>query len=406
MDDEARESFSRGSTNEETRQRNLALMLASAHREPGITRSELTHRSGLNRSTVGQLVAELVDLDLVIEVEPSPDGTAGRPSPTVIPHPDVMALSVNPDVMGVTMALVGLGGRVVTRETVLTPEPASPSDVVTLAKDFLDYGIGSYAQRARLAGVCLAIPGLVDSRSKAALEVPAMSWSNVHIASLLEEELALPVTAANDATVGVLAESMFGAAAGLRDVIYLNGSIAGLGGGVFAEGHLIRGHHGMGGELGHLTVVPGGILCACGRRGCLETEINVQRVWEVLGVDFLVLDDLDFVYATDDSPKLQAELDRQAAMLAHAIGNIVMMTGPQRVILGGHVGALLDARGDLIKELVRRDAYGPLGTEVSIVRNKLRERTVAVGAAEVAFETLLSDPAHTPLFRLATEPAR
>jgi len=203
---------------------------------------------------------------------------------------------------------------------------------------------------------------------------------------------------ANDAILGVLAESKFGAGVGSGDLVYLNGSTSGLGGGVLSSGHLVKGVRGFGTELGHILLNPAGLPCACGRIGCLETEVNVQRIWDVLGDGYVPLDELDHLYETHTSAGLGAELDRQADALADGIASLLSVFAPERVILGGHVGALLEARGERIRDAVRAQSLVPLREEVSIVRNALRERMMPIGAAELAFGPLLADPLNTPLF--------
>lgn len=396
----------RGSRNEETRQRNLSLLLSAVHASGQLTRSELTQHSGLNRSTVGALVGDLVEAGLVVESDPPATHQAGRPSPVVRPHTDVAAISVNADVSGVNCAVVGLGGVVRMRETVLTSQRPTPEHTVVLAQDFLGKVADELSASTRIVGVGVAIPGIVDEQTDTVRSAANLDWFDVPLVSMMEEALALPVRVANDATLGVLAESIFGAGAGSGDLVYLNGSTSGLGGGVLSGGHLVKGVRGFGTELGHMLVDPAGRDCACGRTGCLETEVNVQRVWAVLGKGYVSIDELDHVYETDSSPRLAAELDRQADVLAMGIASLLSVFAPARVILGGHVGALLDARGDRIREAVRAQALTPLREEVSIVRNALRERMVPIGAAELAFEHFLADPLSSPLFRVSARVSR
>lgn len=406
MGDQLSDRTVRGSRNEETRQRNLSLLLTAVHASGQLTRSELTQHSGLNRSTVGALVGDLVEAGLVVEAEPQATRQAGRPSPVVRPHAEVVAISVNPDVSGVNCAVVGLGGVVRMRETVLTPQRPTPDNTAVLARDFLAKVAGELSASTRIVGVGIAIPGLVDEQTDTVRSASHLDWFDVPLVSVMEEELALPVRMANDATLGVLAESKFGAGAGLDDVVYLNGSTSGLGGGVLSGGHLVKGVRGFGTELGHILIDPAGRECACGRTGCLETEVNIQRVWEVLGQGYVSIDELDHVYETDSSAALAAELDRQADVLAAGIASLLSVFAPARVILGGHVGALLDARTERIREAVRAQSLAPLRGEVSIVRNALRERMMPIGAAELAFEPLLADPLNTPLFAVASRVTR
>ena len=296
MGDVGSASAVRGSRNQETRQRNLSLLLSAVHASGQLTRSELTLDSGLNRSTVGALVGDLVEAGLVVETEPRATHQAGRPSPVVRPSPDVVSVSVNPDVSGVSCAAVGLGGVVRMHETVVTPQPPTPEQTATV----------------RVA--------------------PHLNWVDVRLEALMEEELALPVRMANDATFGVMAESMFGAGAGSDDVVYFNGSTSGVGGGVVSGGRLVKGVRGFGAELGHTLLNPQGRLCGCGRTGCLETEVNVQRVWAVAGERYVPLDELDHLYADVPSAELGAELDRQADALAMGIASLLSVFAPARVI--------------------------------------------------------------------------
>jgi predicted NBD/HSP70 family sugar kinase len=400
-DDDVDDRVARGSRNEETRQRNLALMLSSVHSYGSLSRAELTRQSGLNRSTVGFLVAELVELGLVLETEPSAEKRVGRPSPVVIPNPDVVAIAINPDVTGLTAGVVGLGGDVRMRETILTPEIMTPEDAVLLTRDFVARVGPQLPDSTRVAGVGVAVPGVIDERTNSIAVAPYLGWRDVAFASMVEEELALPTWLSNDSTLGVVAESRYGAGVGCDNLMYLNGSTSGLGGGVVSAGRLMRGAHGFGIELGHILLDRDGAACPCGRTGCLETVVNVRRIWSAAGRGVIGLDELDALYLNNPVPAVAAELDVQADALAAGIASLVCVFGSERVILGGHVGSLLDARGDRIRAEVERQAFGPLGRDLTIVRTGLRERMVHIGAAELAFGPLLNDPAHTQLFNVA-----
>lgn len=396
-DDDVDDKVARGSRNEETRQRNLSLMLSSVHSRGSLSRAELTRFSGLNRSTVGFLVSELEELGLVLETEPSAERRVGRPSPIVVPSPDVVAIAINPDVTGLTAGVVGLGGAVRLRETIVTPEIMTPEDAVLLTRDFVARVAKELPDATRVAGIGVAVPGLVDERTNSIAVAPYLGWEDEAFAAMLEEELALPAWLSNDSTLGVVAESRYGAGVGCDNLMYLNGSTSGLGGGVISEGRLMRGAHGFGIELGHILLDRDGAECPCGRTGCLETVVNVRRIWSVAGRGVLDLPELDELYMNSPGAAVEDELDIQADALAAGIASLVCVFGSERVILGGHVGSLLEARGDRIREAVARQSFGPLGRDLTIVRNGLRERMVHIGAAELAFTTLLNDPAHAPL---------
>ncbi|GMA35968.1 hypothetical protein GCM10025876_21720 [Demequina litorisediminis] len=207
----------------------------------------------------------------------------------------------------------------------------------------------------------------------------------------MERAVALPTAVDNDANAGLLAEQLFGAAAGETDVIYLNGSTSGIGGAVGVGGMVLRGADGFAAELGHTLADRDGPPCHCGRRGCLETEVNLQRLEAAAGGP-LEHADLAGSLRSLASPALEAEIDRQADVLARGIANLVSAFNPRAVILGGFLSALLSLREGAIRERVAAHTFAPLADALRIESAALVDDQVLVGAAELAFAGLLADP--------------
>ncbi len=382
-----------GSRNESTRQHNLSVVLSYVHEKGPITRAELTRQTNLNRSTIGALVAELEQLGLVYETAPPLEQrSVGRPSPLVHPSNDIVALGVNPDFDAVQVSVVGFGGVVHDVARRLTPGPPTPQESIDILAELVSELQATRGRR--VVGVGLAIPGLVNEYTQTVKLAPNLGWEDVEYSAMVEAALGYPTRAANDANLGVIAEYMFGAGRGCDNVVYLNGSTSGIGGGVVSDSRLIRGSRSFGAELGHTLVNSNGIRCGCGRTGCLETEVSIRRMWKVVGEE-VAITELDAYYADNDFGEVAEELDRQARALALGIANIVTIFSPERVILGGHVGALFDARRVLVENEVTRLALPVHGQGITIVRNELRARMMAIGAAELAFSEVLRDPAGT-----------
>ena len=114
-----------GARNESLRRHNLATVLRAVHYGREVSRAELTRSTGLNRSTIGAVVATLEEEGLVTATEPVNEGAVGRPSPVIRPSREVHALAINPDIDAVRVALVGLGGYVVA--SAVAPFAAIPS---------------------------------------------------------------------------------------------------------------------------------------------------------------------------------------------------------------------------------------------------------------------------------------
>ena len=252
---------------------------------------------------------------------------------------------------------------------------------------------GKIEQNYRIAGVGVAVPGLVDTVDGRVLIAPHLGWRDCALTSTLARVLHFPVYAGNDASLAAIAESLFGAARGAKDLVYLNGSASGIGGGLIIGGSPLRGTSGYAGELGHTLVNSNGVRCHCGRIGCLETEVSMSRLLRVLGLPRADLDDLDIALGVSRDPQVLREVMRQIDFLSVAISDFVNMFDPKMVVLGGFLGSLLSVGRERLAEAVSVSSIGSLGHAVLLERAQLRSRLMIVGAAELAFAGLLDDPA-------------
>ncbi len=381
-----------GGATDALRRSNLATVLGLVHREGTLSRSELTHRTGLNRSTVGDLVSELAALGLV-EVDEAPAaGGRGRPSPLVRVADNVAAIAINPEVDAVIVGLVGLGGRVLKRVRIETPSARSAAQTVTLASAGI---AGMLAGEAgiRVVGLGVAVPGQVRLSDGMVREATHFGWVDEPLAELLEEATGHRVWAANAAVLGLRAESAFGAGRGVDDLVYMIGGASGIGGGGISGGRLLTGAAGYAGEFGHTFVHTDGRQCSCGARGCLEAEVTQAELLAAVG---LASPDAAFLaerlVATDD-PAARAEVARAYEYVRVAARNAVNVFNPSVVVLGGFLAALYrgaTAHGapDLLGEVVHSSREG-----VTVVEAELGTDQLLIGAAELVFAELIADPA-------------
>ncbi len=378
------------------RQRNLHAVLALVHRERGVTRADLTRALGLNRSTIGDLVAALVDAGWVDERDDAPRHGVGRPSPRVLPRPDKLVVAVNPELEAIDVALVSLGGTIVARERVVVdaaPSIAETVEVTTATVARLAAGHPG----SRLVAAGVAVPGLVRRRDGFVRLAPHLDWREEPMAAPLADALGVPTSAANDAHLGCRAELAFGAGLGARTLLYINGGPSGIGGGIAVNGALVEGRDGYAGELGHLGVDPHGPVCACGARGCLDAVVTRAELASVVGLEHPDDDELDAAVraaagsATVDAA-LTALVDHHLAALAIALRGAVNLLNPERIVLGGHLAALWAAASEPQRETVLADALRASAEGVRIEPAALGSQRLLVGAAELAWEVPLSDP--------------
>jgi glucokinase len=249
------------------------------------------------------------------------------------------------------------------------------------------------------AGVGVGCKGIInpDSTRIESLHGALHFLEGQRLADLVGLPLDVPVFADNDARVAMAAEMVWGAARDRQNVIMLTLG-AGVGGAVLANGHLLRGHTGVGGHLGHLTVNPDGPLCACGNRGCLETVFSARAIeaeaWSavhrgcVSTITRLFREQPQlatcrtvFQAASEGDELCQSIVSKAIAGLAAGISGLLHVFDPEIVILGGPVA---DAGADLLIPLqgqVWERTRGLLHRDVPIVEQQVADKSGIVGAA-------------------------
>lgn len=381
----------RGSGVEALRRANLGEVLRLVH-EGARPRATLTAEMGLNRSTTAALVADLVEAGLVSEQNPDPSRRVGRPSPVVVPNDDVVAIGVNPEIDAIEIGAVGLGGRLRQRVRIVKRMPSITETVDIVASTLAEWRIGELAQ-CRLVGVGVAVPGLVRAEDGLVRLAPHLEWRDADIAGPLSDAVELPVTVANDASLGARAESVFGAARQQGHVVYLNGGASGIGGGLIVQGALLGGAGGYAGEWGQTTP---GILDEADRRapgGVLEDEVNRARLLEIAGVDGG--DDSTLAAALGQAGAAR-EAARQRRILAATLGNAVNVLNPSMIVLGGFLAVLRNVDAERFDADVRERSLAASAEKLQLAPAALGADRLLIGAAHAAFDPLMAAPLRRP----------
>ncbi|HPF35804.1 MAG TPA: ROK family protein [Candidatus Krumholzibacteria bacterium] len=255
-----------------------------------------------------------------------------------------------------------------------------------------------------IAAMGLACAGVVDPVAGSLGRAPNLpGWQGENLRALARAAFgAVPCALANDVNAALMGEQRFGAARGKRDVVmYALGT--GVGGGVMVDGRLIVGRHCGAGELGHVVIDPGGPMCGCGNRGCVEAFVGaVALAAEVRRHGAATRHDPEMQALLGESddhlPRALAELAgrghadavaiyRDAGRrLGRAVGGVVNTLDPELVVIGGGVAQA----GDLILEPCREEAarviLGEASKAVPIVPAELGPEAAALGAAALARE--------------------
>jgi glucokinase len=189
-----------------------------------------------------------------------------------------MSLTIGVDVGGTKVAagVVDEAGQILTRLRRPTPS-ASPFDVEDIIAECVR---ALRVPHPDVEAVGVGAAGFIDADRATVLVAPNLSWRDEPLRDAVAERVALPVVVENDANAAAWAEYRFGAGRGQSHLVVVTVG-TGIGGGVVLDGQLYRGRFGVGAEVGHLQVVPGGRRCGCGQRGCWEQYCSGRALLHV-----------------------------------------------------------------------------------------------------------------------------
>jgi predicted NBD/HSP70 family sugar kinase len=365
------------------------------------SRSDLAIYTGLNRSTVGDLVAELTARGLVRE-QAGLRGVPGRPSPIVTADPNgitVLAVAIFDD--SLAAAVIGTGGRVLARAQVERARDGSaPEATVARLAGICRTLLDGRADQPPIRAIGVAVAGVVRRTDGELVVGPNLGWRHVALGELIRTSLGVgvPVFTANDADLATLAEHLRGAGMGCDDFVCLWGEV-GVGAGIIAGGRPLTGRSGFAGEVGHLPLSPARRLCHCGARGCWETEVGEHALLRRAGragSGGPMAVDLILAMADAGDPDAISAIESSGRWLAIGLATIIHTLNPERIALGGFLASILPYARDALMSTLGELAIEPLAA-ATIVPARLGADGPLIGAAELAFEHWLDDPASVPL---------
>lgn len=373
---------------------------------PGITRHELADALGVSVTTVNPLVSGLIDERAVREVLPAKPERQGVGRPRaglVIPG---RAESVAVVIWGhgvLSTSVVAFDERILWSERTLVEGVLSKDQLVDAARRALARAatLDEVRPPRILAlglpapyepGVGLGRPETDEGRDAAA---GFASWFQEDPRQLLADELGIRVAAENDANLGALGETHFGAAHGSRAAIYVKLSGKGIGSGLTIDGRLFAGSHGFAGEIAHVRVDDTSrIICTCGSRGCLEEKIGPNMLRQLhanYGEDITYADLLEMVERGMPGPtRLLQDAGRVAG---RALADMCTFFNPSVLVLdAGSVDAsrvLMDG----VREQVAQSAPPFVRRGLRIETSILADDAATLGAVVYARAALLGLPA-------------
>ena len=312
-------------------------------------------------------------------------------------------LAVGVDIGGTKVAagVVDTAGRVLVRARRDTPHRStSPRVVEDTIVSAVEEVLG---QVGEVVAVGIGAAGFVAADRATVVFAPHLSWRNEPLRQALGERLEVPIFVDNDANAAVWAEHRFGAGRGESHLVMVNLG-TGIGGGIVLDGRVMRGRFGIAGEFGHMQVVPDGIRCECGNRGCWEQYASgnalVREARALMSAGSPVVSDLfDRVggrpeeltgplvteAARDGDPLARELLGEIGRWLGVGIADLAAALDPGTFVIGGGVSAAGDLLLGPAREAFRRQLTGRgYRPEAAIVAAELGNEAGLVGAADLA----------------------
>lgn len=390
-----------------TQNRTMMLQLVWQARE--LSRAELARRTGMSRSTVSSLVAELIDAGLVDETG---EGTSsGGRRPILLRWRDDAFLIAGIDLGAthVACALTDLRGRVVAWRHVRFDVRENPPGALAQLETLVDACLAETGlPRTRLAGLGVAVPSPVDPANPgrmAPMILPA--WAEIDLAEALRARFDLPVVIDNDANLGAIAERWWGAGRSGQDLTFVKLGM-GVGAGHILNGEIHRGAHGIAGEFSHVTLGPEGPPCACGQRGCLVRHIGSIAVCARIEAGVRTRPDsvlAEYPPSVDRLVKgahagdaLALEITAEIAQaLGTALVTLLNLLSPACIVLGGQLSLLGPHLLEPVRTHLRQHTLWPALGETPVVITALGQQNIALGAATALLAEVLARPELLPL---------
>jgi predicted NBD/HSP70 family sugar kinase len=374
---------------ERLRAANQRTVLGLLAGEGPMSRADLVRASGLSRTTVSSLVADLIRAGQVTETDDRArphKGGSGRP-------PVVVRLSAPAGgVVGVDVGHGHVRVAIADRLGAVLAEDHTLVDVDTHGAEVLDRTAAmtralvaeSGLDLSDLQAVGMCVPAPLDRRSSRIRTGIMPGWQGLLPGEELERRLGVPVHADNDANLGALAELHQGSARGKHDVVYLK-IASGVGAGIVLGGRLHRGASGIAGEIGHVQVSEDGHVCRCGNRGCVETMVSASRLLALLqpayDVELTIAQVLDL--DADGDAGVRRVLSDAGRIIGRAVADLANNLNPELVVVGGTLGRSPSMVAGL-RASVDRYAQPDTAAALQVAAGALGDRSELVGAVALA----------------------
>ncbi|PFO09323.1 transcriptional regulator [Bacillus sp. AFS076308] len=381
---------------------NRSIILDTIRKHGPISRSDIAKLINISPTTVTSAVNELIHEGVVRE-----DGigtsNGGRKPVLLRFDPNtryVIGVSISNSFIKISE--MNLEGSILRKE-IHSTNYQQGEEIISLTLQIIEHFLQSKENLEGCEGVSIITPGIVDAGKGIVSYNTKLKLYDVPLKEMVEQQFGLPTYLDNDTNAFVLAENYFGSFGQYKDLVYITIG-DGVGSGIMVNGKIIRGYKGSSGELGHTTIVKGGLKCECGNEGCLENYVNWPAIYSKIvtalmsrGKETIIKDlvgeDLNritpeiFVRALNEGDSLCLQImDEIVSHLSSGIINTIHLLNPEVIILSGEIVQENDLFVNLLKNYVSKQVIPILREEVNIQPTSLGADFEMLGAAAVILQ--------------------
>jgi predicted NBD/HSP70 family sugar kinase len=363
-------------------------VVGALRRHGALARPAIGAHTGLSRATVAGIVSELIDDGVAVELGAEPAGRAGRPAAQLrLTRKAGVVLGVDIDRQHVRVAVADMGHQILAERVAPAQADARGAEHGLATAELLIESVLEEAalQRSEVDVVGVGIPGPVTATGELGSSTILPGWTGVRAQERIGARLGMPVLVDNDANLGVLGEWVAGAGRGRANVAYIKAS-AGVGCGLVLSGAPFRGAGGTAGVLGHTIVEPGGALCRCGNRGCLETVAGIAALLASLGGRPPLTEVL--ARAAGGNAHCRAAIVRAGAAIGAAAANLCNLVNPELIVVGGDLAPAGELLLEPLRKGLRDAAISSAAADVDVVVGALGDRAELLGALALALHAV------------------
>ncbi len=398
----------KGSSWEDVKHANVAVVLGAIRRFGPISRTELAELTDLTSGTITNVTSRLLELGLISEAG-NAASRGGRKRVLLKLREDAfLAIGIEISRHHVFGVLANLTGKVVARAEESTEPGEGPVKTIARVVEIIErFKKETASLECPVIGVGIGVPGPVKAEEGIVTTPPNFpGWRWIRLKDQVESKSGLGVLIDDDARTAALGEAWFGAGRGTESLVYISVG-SGIGAGVVVQGRLYQGVHGLAGQVGHTSVDPQGLRCECGNVGCLElfaaaSSIVRQARERLRDGDPSVLAEyekagdltINRICQSAEAGDLVAVsvMDTACNYLGTGVANVINVYDPHMIILGGSLVRAYDVLVDRVRAIARERSFARGGEGSQIVRSKLGQDVSAIGAVALVLERFFANP--------------